>query len=122
MARILIVEDEEDLQLLYRENLSQFGYEVFIAGDGAQALEIVRREDLDLVIMDVNLPGPMDGLEAMFRILSEKHSIPVIIHTAYRQYIDSFMSWPAEDYVVKSGDMSVLRRSVEKALESRRGG
>jgi len=122
MARILVVEDEQRLCELYRSELGAEGHEVLIAHDGKSAVEMTKTGKPDLVVMDINLPEKMDGLESMSRILSEDKSIPVIINTGYSQFRDNFMAWAAEAYVVKSGNLDPLKREIKRALRKRGGG
>ncbi|MFP4026582.1 MAG: response regulator [Candidatus Brocadiia bacterium] len=117
MAKLLLVEDEENLSLLYQVELGAEGHEVVVAQDGKTAIELARSESPDLVIMDINLPEKMDGIESMSRILSEDKSIPVIINTGYSQYKENFMTWAAEAYVVKSGDLDPLKKAIKNVLE-----
>ena len=119
MAKILIVEDEENVRLLYQQELEEEGYEVLCAGDGKTALEMARREEPDVVIMDINLPEKMDGIESMSKILSHNRAIPVIINTGYSEYQDNFMSWAADAYILKSGDLGPLKEAIRKALAKR---
>ena len=76
---------------------------------------MVASEALDLVILDIRMPG-MDGLEALPRILGIKEGLPVIMNTAYSQYQDSFMSWAADAYVVKSSDLTELKEKVKELV------
>jgi len=117
MARILVVDDEKNICLLYQQALESEGHEVLCAGDGKLAIEVARKERPDLVIMDINLPEKMDGLESMSKILAENKNIPVIINTGYSEYKDNFMSWAAEAYVLKSGDLGPLLEAVRAALK-----
>lgn len=119
MAKILLVEDEENVRLLYKQELEECGYEVLCAGDGRTAVEMVRELCPDVVIMDINLPQRMDGIESMSRILSHNKDLPVILNTGYSEYQDSFMSWAADAYVLKSADIGPLLEAVEKALHKR---
>ena len=116
MPRILLVEDEENISLLYRIELEAEGYDVLVARDGKSAVQMALEDEPDVVIMDINLPQKMDGLEAMSKIHGAGKSIPVIINTGYSQYRDNFMSWAAEDYVVKSGDLSTLKEAITQVL------
>ena len=61
------------------------------------------------------MPG-MDGLEALPRILGIKEGLPVIMNTAYSQYQDSFMSWAADAYVVKSSDLTELKEKIKELV------
>ena len=119
MANILLVEDEEQLCLLYQIELEADGHTVAVARDGRTAIKMARENRPDLVIMDINLPAKMDGIESMSRILSEDKSLPVIINTGYSQFRENFMTWAAEAYVVKSGDLSPLKRAVAEVLSKR---
>jgi CheY-like chemotaxis protein len=117
VAKILLVEDEENVRLLYRQELEEHGYEVICAADGKMAVQLAVDLSPDVVIMDINLPEQMDGLESMSRILGHDRSIPVIINTGYSEYQDNFMSWAADAYVLKSADVRPLIDAVEQALQ-----
>ncbi|NLW51530.1 MAG: response regulator [Candidatus Brocadiaceae bacterium] len=119
MARILLVEDEENVRLLYKQELEEQGYEVLCAGDGRTAVKMAREMCPDVVIMDINLPERMDGIESMSRILSHSKDTPVILNTGYSEYQDSFMSWAADAYVLKSADLEPLLEAIRDALEKR---
>jgi DNA-binding response OmpR family regulator len=114
MKTILVVDDDEAIRTLLQEELEEEGYKVIIATNARDALKIVETEPLDLVILDIRMPG-MDGLEALPRILGLKEGLPVILNTAYSQYQESFMSWAADAYVVKSSDLTELKEKI-KAL------
>src|SRR5215831_10538604 len=82
-ARILIVEDERIIAADLRRHVTRLGYEVVaLAGSGASAIEQAQTLRPDLVLMDIGLPGGMDGLEAAGRIWEALH-IPVVYVTAY---------------------------------------
>ncbi len=115
MTTILLVEDDKNQCLLYEQELKLEGYEVVTASNGKEALEKVQEKLTDIIIMDINMPK-MDGIEAMGRILSKNKEIPVIINTAYSDYKDSFMSWAADAYIVKSSDLSELKNTIKEIL------
>ena len=121
MAKILLVEDEPNICLLYQQELEAEGHQVSIAYDGEEGVEKAIREKPDLVIMDINLREKMDGIESMARILSEDRDMPVIISTGYSEYKDDFMTWAAEAYVVKSGDLGPLKQAINEVLANKRG-
>ena len=85
MFKILIVEDDKELSLLFQKVLEKSGYQVKSASDGAQALEVLDREYIDLIISDIMMPV-MDGLTATKEIRSIKRDdaaqIPIIAMTA----------------------------------------
>jgi len=115
MKTILVVDDDEAIRTLLQEELEEDGYKVLIATNARDALKMVAAEALDLVILDIRMPG-MDGLEALPRILGIKEGLPVIMNTAYSQYQDSFMSWAADAYVVKSSDLTELKEKIKELV------
>jgi CheY-like chemotaxis protein len=112
MKTILVVDDDEAIRTLLQEELEDEGYKVMIATNARDALKMVESEALDLVVLDIRMPG-MDGLEALPRILGIKEGLPVILNTAYSQYQESFMSWAADAYVVKSSDLTELKEKIK---------
>ncbi len=116
MARILIVDDEKNQRLLYREDFEEQGYEVRTAENGLEALRMVDEFLPHLVILDISMPG-MDGMEALSGILARYPDLPVVLHTAYSSYRDNFMSWSAHAYVVKSSDREELFSTVRRLLD-----
>jgi len=115
---VLIVDDEENLCLLYKEALESDGYAVVTANDAAAAMECVENDPPDVVVLDIRMPR-MDGIEAMGRMLSRKSDLPVILNSAYSSYKDDFRSWPAEAYLIKSSDLGELKRTIRKVIRPR---
>ncbi len=118
---ILVVDDEEHQRKLYTQEFEADGYKVIDAENGRVALEKAASERPDIVILDICMPG-MDGIEALGRILSADYRIPVVLNTAYGGYRENFMSWAADAYVVKSADLTELKRTVRDILETGGGG
>ena len=114
-STLLVVEDNLHQRLLYEEELRGEGYSVLTAADGREALEVAQREHPDLVLLDINMPV-MDGLDTLGKLLEVDHRIPVIIHTAYPGYQDSFTSWSADAYVMKNSDLTELKQTVQRLL------
>jgi two-component system, response regulator, stage 0 sporulation protein F len=121
MSKILVVEDEKNLRLLYKHDLEQEGYEVITAATAVEGLEALETRSPDLVVLDIRMPG-MDGLEAMGRILEKHPKIPVILNSAYSSYKDNFLSWAADAYIIKSADTTELRGKVRELLAARPAG
>jgi Response regulator containing CheY-like receiver, AAA-type ATPase, and DNA-binding domains len=115
MTNILLVEDNKNQRLLYEQELRHEGYDIVTANDGREALEKIKEQLPDMIIMDICLPR-MDGIEAMGHILSENRGIPIIINTAYSNYKDNFMTWAADAYIVKSSDLTELKNKIEELL------
>ena len=113
---ILVVEDDTNQRALYEEELSDEGYRVLSAGDGKEAMARVAQEKPDLIVLDVNMPV-IDGLDTLARLLEGNAKIPVILNTAYASYRDSFQSWSADAYVVKSSNLDELKATVKRLLE-----
>ena len=115
---LLVVDDEARLRELYAQELEYMGYEVVVVQGGPDALATVAERKIDVVVLDIAMPG-MDGIETLTRILAVDNQLPVILCTGYASYQDDFMTWAAEAYVVKSGDLAELIERIEEALLKR---
>ena len=118
MYTVLVVDDDRNQRLLYHEELVHEGYDVVEAASALEAISRVQDGGVDLVVLDIAMPG-MDGVEALTRILDIDNKMPVVLNTAYSSYMDDFMTWAAEAYVVKSSDLSTLKRHIREALKTR---
>ncbi len=118
-VKILIVDDEENIRFLYEQELLDEGYEIILARDGKECLEMVKQQAPDLIILDIRMPR-MDGLEAIGKIIEINKDIPIIINSAYPTYKDDFMSWAADAYVVKSYDLDSLKITIRDVLEKKK--
>lgn len=116
MTTILVVESDRNHLLLIEQELLSEGYIIVTAKDGCEALQKVNEHPPDLVVMDIVLPD-MDGIELIDRILTERWGLPIIINTAYSSYMDNFMVWLADAYIIKSSDLSELKNTIRKLLE-----
>lgn len=114
--KILIVEDEISLQETLAYNLRKHGFVVFIAGDGQTALDLIRKNKPDLILLDIMLPG-MDGFEVCRRIRTE-FSTPVLMLTARDDEIDRVVGLEvgADDYLTKPFSMRELLARVKAML------
>ncbi len=113
--RILVVDDEESIHLLYREEFEEEGYEVVSAMSGEEALQLFKEDPPDLVVLDINMPG-MDGIEVLRQMKQMQPDIPVILSSAYPEYKQELASWASDDYIVKSFNMDELKESVKKHI------
>ena len=126
--RILIVEDEEDILELISFNLSKEGYRIIGALSGEDAVRKMKSESVDLVILDLMLPG-IDGLEVAKRLKSDSKTkqVPIIMLTAKGEETDvvTGLELGAEDYITKPFSprvmiarvRAVLRRQIQEANE-----
>lgn len=120
MPCILIVEDEKRLLRTLRDGLAEEGYDTVTSNNGDAALWIVQSQSVDLVILDLMLPG-LHGLEVLRRLRSDGFTFPVLILTACDQVRDRVagLDWGADDYVVKPFSYAELLARVRVLL--RRG-
>jgi len=119
METLLVVDDEAHQRMLYQEELSDEGYQIILARNGKEAIEKVLKIVPDLIVLDIRMPV-MDGLEALGKIIGKERDIPIIIHSAYSSYKDDFMSWAADDFVVKSADLTELKRRIRGLLDKKK--
>ena len=101
MDKILIVDDENDIAELISDILQDEGYETFIANDGKGAIELVKNEDFDLILLDVMMPD-ISGTEVCANIRNIT-SCPIIFVTAKTQLVDKLVGFEvgADDYITK---------------------
>jgi len=92
MATILVVDDEKNIRTLYRKELEKEGYTVLTAEDAEKAMEVLEKEKIDVVILDVRMPG-MHGIDALEKMIVKKRDLSVLINTAYGEYKDDFLTW-----------------------------
>jgi len=118
MKKILVVEDEEGLRLLYEEELTAEGYEVLTARNGKEAIQQLEQGKPDLIVLDIVMPV-MDGMETLGRIVGKERKIPIILNTSYPGYREDFMSWAADAYVTKSADLTELKGKIRELLEKK---
>jgi CheY-like chemotaxis protein len=119
MEKVLCVDDDPTLLLLYRDELSEEGYKVILARDGREALMKFEKESPDVVVMDIRMPV-MDGIQTMTAMLGKDRKIPIIINTAYSYYQENFMTWGAEAYVIKSSNLTELKQKIQEVLEKQK--
>ena len=117
-ARILVVDDQEDIRWLLSSLLEDAGYAVSTAADGQEVLEVATKALPDLVLMDVRMPG-LDGMAALERLKERDPHLPVIMLTAYGQVPDAVqaMKLGAEDYLLKPFLNEQVLLAVRRALE-----
>lgn len=116
MKTLLIVDDEKNIRTLYEQELNEDGYQVLLAEDGKQALDIIAKKHIDLAVLDIKMEG-MNGIEALKRMMEMNKDIKVILNSAYSYYKSDFSTWSADAYLIKSSDTSELKKKIGELLE-----
>jgi DNA-binding NtrC family response regulator len=115
MSRILVVDDEANICLLYSEELRDEGYEVVTASNTTEAVERLQEGRFDLAVLDIKLKNE-SGIDLLQKLVKERHDMPVILCSAFSCYKDDFSAWLADGYVVKSGDLTELKQEIARVL------
>jgi DNA-binding response OmpR family regulator len=119
MNKILIVDDDVPIQILYADELTEEGYEVMTTGDCMGLLGLIEEEQPDLVVLDIRL-GECSGLDLLQDIRNTYYELPVILCSAYSGFKYDLKSIAADYFVVKSSDFSELKVKIKMALENRK--
>jgi CheY-like chemotaxis protein len=115
MKKVLVVDDEQNIRFLYKEELEECGYQVTVAATAEEAMEKIQQDKPDIITLDIKMPG-MDGIEFMRKLKEEKSDIPVILCSAYGRYKQDFRVWASDAYVVKSADLRELKSTIKDIL------
>ncbi len=113
---ILVVDDEEHIRLLYKEEFEEEGYNVVLASDGEDALIKIESNLPDLITLDIKMPG-IDGITLARKIKEIKGDMPVIFVSAYEDYKHDFGTWASDAYFVKSANLAELKSLISSILE-----
>jgi DNA-binding response OmpR family regulator len=118
--KILVVDDEEEIRGLLGSFLEGQGYQVILASDGNEALDLVETENVQVIILDIKLPG-LNGIEVCKSLKAQEktRSIPVIIITGFGDNKLLALDVGADDFVNKPFDMADLLIRVRSALRIR---
>ena len=117
MARILVVDDDEMQRLLERTILEDAGHELTFASDGADALIFFRRNDVDVVVTDLNMPR-IDGLKVIEGVMEIDDRVPVVVVSGVEsERLDRAMELGAFKALLKPVDPQDLLDAVTAALE-----
>ncbi len=117
MPKILVVDDEEHIRLLYSEELKEAGYEVITAESGYKLMETIEEEKPNLVVLDIKMVD-YNGLDLLQDIRNNFYDLPVILSTAYDTFKEDMKAIAADFYVVKSFDLTELKKKIAMALDT----
>jgi DNA-binding NtrC family response regulator len=117
LAKILIVDDEENIRMLMKEELEEAGFEVLTVANAKSALEKLSSEpDIDIVCTDIEMPD-VNGLALASEIRKKYPNKKIIFLTAYSHYKSEMASWAGDAYVVKSMDLTEIKDTIENLLK-----
>ena len=115
--KILLVEAEKELRYRYQNELEALGYEVVAVTTGKDALEKLRHEPVELIVLDLQLPDG-SGLEYLQQFMDVNRDVKVVINTWSPLYKWDFRSWAANAYLIISSDSSELKNTIDGVLHS----
>jgi two-component system response regulator AtoC len=119
--RVLLVDDERDVRRMLQRSMARMGFETTEAGDGQAALELLRHQDFDLVVSDVQMPG-MTGIELLGALDREGLDVPVVLVSGSLEVPDAGAARDlgAFDFFRKPFSLEELRKAARRAAVSRR--
>ena len=115
MNKILIVDDDQGIRMLYAEEFTEKGYDVVTCGDASRLMEFIRKERPDLLVMDIRL-GRHNGLDLLQDIRNVYSNLPVIICSAYPAFQHNPKSTAADYYVTKNSDLQEIKSVIQLAI------
>ena len=114
--KVLVVDDEKHIRMLYQEELASEGYAVATSDGEESILAVLEREKPAVVVLDIKLGSSRSGLDILQEIRGKDQTLPVILSTAYDSFQHDLKSIAADFYVVKSVDLTELKAKVALAL------
>ncbi len=115
-VKILVVDDEPHVRMLYQEELQAEGYAVGVSDGQEPIMSAVGREKPDLVVLDIKL-ADVSGLDLLQSIRANDTALPVILSTAYDSFQHDLKSIAADAYCVKSVDLTILKDTIKQVLQ-----
>lgn len=114
--KILVIDDEKHVRMLYQEELKNAGYDVAVSDGQEPVVDVIKRENPKILILDIKLGPDISGLDLLQTLRGPYPDLPVILSTAYDSFQYDLKSIAADFYVVKSVDLAELKSKVEAAL------
>lgn len=116
-TKLLVVDDQMGVLKMLFEAFKDEGYQVELAGSGREAIDKVRREVPDIILMDVKMPG-MNGLEVFREIRKFAETVPVVMMTAYGELeiVNEALLIGVKEYITKPFDINELREVIKRVI------
>ena len=114
--KILVMDDDEAIQILYSDELTEEGYEVLTSSDGSNLMALIEETKPDLIVLDVRL-GQHHGLDLLQDVRNTHYNLPVILCTAYPVHKYDLKSIAADYFVVKNSSLEELKAKIKMALD-----
>lgn len=116
-TKLLVLDSERDIRLLYKKEFYQEGYDVITAQKGIEAVEKTLQFNPDVVVMDIKLPGE-DGIKVMDNLIKIKRTLPIVINTRDNYYKTDFKTWLAKSFITKSRDLKELKTEISHLVDN----
>lgn len=118
MTTLLIVDEEANSRLLYKDEFREEGYVVTVAETTEEAMERIHQSKPDIITLDIRMPGTK-GIEFLRKIKEEESDIPVVICSAYAGYKKDFRIGVCDAFVVQSADLTELKTIIKMILSNK---
>lgn len=115
MTTLLVVDEEVNTRLLYKDEFQEEGYEVTVAETTEAAMEKIHQSKPDIITLDLKMPGA-EGIEFLRKVKEEESGIPIVVCSAYAGYKKDFRMAVCDAFVVQSADFTELKMILKRVL------
>jgi DNA-binding NtrC family response regulator len=119
MTTLLVVDEETNTRLLYKDEFQEEGYEVSVAETTEEAMEKIHQSKPDIITLDLKMPGTR-GIEFLRKIKKEESGIPVVLCSAYAGYKRDLRIDACDAFVVQCADLTELKAIVRQILHCKK--
>ena len=121
MTTLLVIDEEANTRLLYKDEFQSEGYEVTVAETTEEAIKKIHQNKPDIITLGIKIPG-VEGIALLRKIKAEEKEIPVILCSAYASYKNDFRARSCDAFVVQSADFTELKTIIRKILRYKQSG